>query len=51
MGIRMLAIPSIASDDAYVVLNNFSLTLVPIDKPDEMAQTLGGRTLSSWTFK
>ncbi|NIZ61050.1 hypothetical protein DL239_08685 [Sedimentitalea sp. CY04] len=51
MILQMVAIPHPDRAESYFVLHNISRTLVPMDGPKRLPETLGGRVLSSFTYE
>ena len=51
MVLQMVAIPHPNRAESYFVLHNISRTLVPMDGPKRLPETLGGRVLSSFTYE
>ena len=51
MVLQLVAIPHPARAESYFVLHNINRTLVPVNGPEQLPETLGGRVLDSFTYE
>ncbi|WIY27112.1 hypothetical protein [Parasedimentitalea psychrophila] len=51
MVLQLVAIPHPARAESYFILHNISRNLVPINGPEQLPDTLGGRILASFSYE